>query len=318
MQLRTIAPIEYARAVLPLSAPLWSGRRDLDTYVEQTVAIARSRYGKRFYRTVGLFDGSALVSSCKRYERIVRVERRRLRAVGFGAVYTPDGLRGRGYASAMLAMSLDDARARGFDAAYLFSDIRPHFYEQLGFRRQPSRTLFLRADVLPKSRIVLSRLTEDDWPQIVRCFNARDRRRPWSFARTPLVWNWIRTRIEHGSEHARGAPAHFVVRANGQVRAYVLGVRVPETDSYVLDEVGCASHDASLVPALLRGAAGDLGKISGWLPPDGVRSLLPRGRVRDRRVAIFMIAPLSPEGKRWCALSERESDADGVWAADHV
>jgi GNAT superfamily N-acetyltransferase len=319
MQLRVVAPSEYARLVLPLSAQMWAGRRDLQTYVSQTLEIARGRYGLRSYRTIGLYEGSALLASCKRYERIVRVGRQRLHVVGIGAVFTPTPLRGRGYASAMLGMALDSARSSGADAIYLFSDIRPHFYEQLGFRLQPSRTLTLRADALPKSRIEIARFEERDWPCVQRCFSLLDRARPWSLVRTPLAWDWVRTRLAHGSEHVRGAAANFVVRWKGGVRAYVIGTRDPERDTYVLDEFGFAgTAGAALIPPLLRSAAGDLRRITGWLPPDGTRHLLPRGTVRDRRVAIFMIAPLTALGRKWCVLSESASPSDGVWSTDHV
>jgi GNAT superfamily N-acetyltransferase len=319
MQLRMIAPEAYARLVLPLSADLWAGRRDLQTYIAQTSEIARGKYGRRFYRTIGLYDGNTLTASCKRYERTIRMGKERLRVVGVGAVYTPEALRGRGYASAMLGTVLDESRRHGCDAVYLFSDIRPRFYEEIGFRLQPSRTIRLRADSLERSRIEISRLEEGDWRGVQRCFALIDRTRAWSFARTPLAWDWVRTRLLHGSEHARGATANFVVRDRGIVHAYVLGARVPQEDRYIVDEFGFAgAAGATILPALLRGAAGDLRRIEGWLPPDGARSLLPRGTVRRRRTAIFMIAPLTAKGRRWCRLSERETAADGVWATDHI
>ncbi|HEY9084702.1 MAG TPA: GNAT family N-acetyltransferase [Candidatus Tyrphobacter sp.] len=320
MDLRAISPMEYARLVLPLSAKLWAGRRNLDTYVTQTLEIAQSGYGRRYYRTLGLYDDDgALTSSCKRYERTVRLGARRLRVCGVGAVFTPEPLRGRGYATAMLGMLLDAARADGYDAVYLFSDIRPRFYEELGFRLQPSRVVTLRADDLAAGRVQIARLEERDWDGIRRCFSMLDRTRAWSFTRTPLVWEWIRMRLRHGSEHTRGADAHFVVRNGRGAFAYAFGMRIPERDTYALDEFGFAGNGAdALVPALLRGAAGDLRRISGWLPPDGARRLLPRSLLRERRNAIFMIAPLSELGKRWCALSERPSPADGVWSTDHV
>src|ERR1700677_2082761 len=89
MRLREIAPEVYARDVLPLTAPLWAGRRTFDVYVEQTLETARSGYGRRHYRTIGLFDGAVLVASFKRYERLIRDGERQLPAIGFGAVYTP-------------------------------------------------------------------------------------------------------------------------------------------------------------------------------------------------------------------------------------
>ncbi len=319
MELRTIPPAQYARLVLPLSAALWAGRRNMAMYTEQTLQIAASPYGKRSYRTVGLYDGSALLASCKRYERSVRVGAGRLRTFGIGAVFTPEPLRGRGYASAMIGMLLDAARDARYDAAFLFSDIRPKFYEELGFRLQLSRTIALRTDALERARIEIARLEEGDWNDVQRLFSGLDRARTWGFARTPLVWDWVRMRLRHGSEHVRGAEANFVMRDRGTVRAYVFGMRVPERDTYVVDEFGYAGERwAETVPLVLRGAAGDLRRITGWLPPDGARELLPRGTVRDRKDAIFMIAPISAAGKRWCALSERASDSDGVWATDHV
>lgn len=305
--------------MLPLTAKLWAGRRRMETYIAQTIEIAESPFGKRSYRTFGLFDGDVLTASCKRYERAVRLGAGRLRTFGLGAVFTPEPLRGRGYASAMIAMLLDAGRDAGYDAAFLYSDIRPQFYEALGFRRQPSRTISLRTDALTKQRVEIGRLEDRDWPGVRRAFGSLERARTWCFARTPLVWSWVEMRVRHGSEHARGGEAHFVVRNRAGVRAYVLGVRVPERDAYVVDEFGIASErDAEIVPPLLRGAAGDLRRIAGWLPPDGARALLPRGSVRDRKDGVFMIAPLTRAGRQWCALSERDSDGDGTWATDHL
>jgi GNAT superfamily N-acetyltransferase len=319
VQLRAISPSEYARAVLPHSASLWAGRRSAATYVAQTLEIAGSAYGKRYYRTIGLYDGDRLTASCKRYERSVRVGAAKLRVFGLGAVFTPEALRGRGYASAMIGMLLDGGRDAGFDAAFLFSDIRPAFYEDLGFRVQPSRSVTLRTDALAKQRIEIARLEDTDWNGIRTAFSSLDRTRTWSFTRTPLVWDWIRMRLRHESEHARGAEANFVVRERGTVRAYVLGVRVPERDTYVFDEFGFSGErGAHAIPLLLRGAAGDLRRIGGWLPPHEARGLLPHGSVRERRDAVFMIAPLSDAGVRWCRLASRASDADGVWATDHI
>ena len=66
MRLLEIPAERYARDVLPLTAPLWAGRRTFDEYVAQTLELARSRYGRRHYRTIGLYDGKRLVASFKR------------------------------------------------------------------------------------------------------------------------------------------------------------------------------------------------------------------------------------------------------------
>lgn len=309
----------YAREVLPLTAELWAGRRDFERYVAQTIEIAQSGYGRRHYRTMGLYDGTTLLSSFKRYERSIHMGSQRLRAFGIGAVYTPAELRGRGYASAMLAMALDRARDEGYDAAYLFSDIRPQFYEEIGFTALPSRALSMRADGLPSDRIEVGRLEESDWSAIRRCFELGDRTRPWAFVRTPLVWELIRLRIRQGSEHPIGVQTNLVVRRGRAIAAYVIGVRALEHDAYLLDEFGFADAEAArLVAPLLRSAAGDLHRIAGWLPPQFARERLPRASVRRRTDAVFMGAGLSNSGKTWLQLAAGPSSGDGVWSTDHI
>ena len=319
MRLLEIPPDAYAQTVLPTTAKLWAGRRDLDAYVSQTLEIAGSAYGRRHYRTIGFYDGKQMVASFKRYERILRFGTMRLRCIGVAAVFTPPEYRGRGYASAMLAMLLDRARADGEDVVYLFSDIRPQFYADLGFATLPSRAISLRADGLPKHRVEVTRLEDSDWSGVRRCFELGERRRSWGLIRTPLVWDWIRLRTRHGSEHTTGTAAHLVVRRGRGIAAYVMGVRAPEHDAYLLDEYGFADDAAAaLVPSLLRGAAGDLRRVVGWLPPDGARDVLPRGSVRKRKDAIFMAAALTSNATRWLEMASQASSSDGIWSTDHV
>ena len=309
----------YAREVLPLTAEVWAGARDFERYVSQNLEIAQSGYGRRHFRTMGLSDGTALLSSFKRYERAIHMGPQRVRAFGIGAVYTPPELRGRGYASAMIAMAMDRARTDGYDVAYLFSDIRPQFYEELGFMQFPSRAISLRADSLPGDRIEVQRLEEHDWSGVRRCFELRDRARSWAFVRTPLVWELVRLRIRQASEHGSGIQTNLVVRRGRGIAAYVLGRRAPEHDAYLLDEFGFADAQAAgLAGPLLRSAAGDLRRIAGWLPPDFARERLPRASVRRRNDAIFMAAALSPVGKTWLQHASASSSGDGVWSTDHI
>ena len=319
MKLKEIAPEAYARDVLPLTAGLWAGPRDIATYVSQTLAIARSGYGRRHYRTVGLFDGTVTVSSFKRYERVVHDGPRRLHAIGIGAVYTPEEFRGRGYASVMLGLALDRAKADGCDVAYLFSDIQPQFYEPFGFRTLASRELSLRADTLGKRRLEVVRLEESDWSGVRRCFELCSHLQPFGFTRTPLVWEWLRLRMAQFSEHKNRQQTNLVARRGRGIAAYVLGVRAPERDAYLVDEYGFADAEAAaLIPALLRAAAGDLRRVTGWLPPMGARELLPRGSVRKRKTATLMAAPLTSDGKRLLEAAQQPSSADFCWTMDHI
>lgn len=320
LRLRDLEPARYAAEVLPETAPLWAGRRDFSTYVAQITEIARCPYGRRYYRTVGLFDGGRLVASFKRYQRGAHVGKQRLRAVGIGAVFTPADYRGRGYATAMLASELDRARADGFDVAYLFSDIGPSLYAQIGFEELPSREFSLASDRLPSLRLQPSPLCERDWAAVRRCFDLGERRRIAGLTRTPLVWQWIALRARHGSERAGGQETNLVVRRRGgAIAAYVLGERNPARDAYVLEEYGFADDRAGeTIPALLRAAAGDLRRIVGWVPPSGARRWLSHVQGRRRRRAIAMAAPLSARGVAFVRALSPATDGDPFWRDDHV
>ncbi|MFN2528859.1 MAG: GNAT family N-acetyltransferase [Candidatus Baltobacteraceae bacterium] len=319
MKLKPIPFEAYAREVLPLTASLWAGHRDFDTYVAQTRQNAESGYGKKFYQTIGLFDGTELVASCKRYDRTFHLGDQEVAGLGFGAVFTPTGHRGRGYASAMLAMMLDEARNRGLHLGYLFSDIHPAFYKQLGFVEFPSRAISLRADSLARSRITVANIETADWTGVRKCFETGAAERVWGFTRSPLVWHWIRLRLKHSAQIQNAEGVNLVMRKGKRVIAYVLGQRDVAHDVFIVDEYGFADLEGrSKIPALLRSAAGDLRRIAGWLPPQGARELLPRGSVRKRKDAILMMAPLSPLGKKLVEKATMTAAVDGVWSTDHI
>ena len=54
--------------------------------------------------------------------------------VGIGSIATPPDLRGQGFASTLVRRLVAEVEARDADAIFfLYSDIRPAFYEKLGF-----------------------------------------------------------------------------------------------------------------------------------------------------------------------------------------
>ena len=307
------------RDVLPHSSALWAGARSSDEYAAEFRATANSGWGKRRFRTLGLRVGGELVASCKRYERVLRCGVRTYKAAGIGAVFTPDALRGRGYATALLGALLDAERDAGTDLAYLFSDIHPAFYQRLGFIALPSRTIALRAATLSAERIEVAALGDADATAVRRLFGALDARRPFAFARTPLDWEWQRLRAasrEHAAQLVR-----LGVRRGRALAAYVIGRRIPAADAFAVDELAFArDDDAALIAPLLRAGAGDLRSIRGWLPPAVARDALPRGAVRARKDAIAMVLPLSaPFRAAYRAhATDRRDNADPCWSTDHI
>jgi len=319
IQLDVVAPDDYVRDVLPHSSALWAGARSFDEYAAEFLATANSGWGKRRFRTLGLRVGGELVASCKRYERVLRCGARTYRAAGIGAVFTPDALRGRGYATALLGAILDAERNGGTDLAYLFSDIHPAFYERLGFVSLPSRSIALRADLLNAGRVEVAVLGDRDQPAMRRVFAALDARRPFAFVRTPLDWEWQRLRAA-SREHS-GGTVRLGVRRGRSLAAYVSGRRIPASDAVVVDEFAFArDEDRPLIASLLRAAAGDLRTVRGWLPPAVARDGIPRGAVRPRTDAIAMAIPLSAAFR--AALHDRGTPererADPCWSSDHI
>jgi hypothetical protein len=321
VQLIPIAPDEYARVVLPQTYALWGNGRTYEAYVSDFLKVASSRYGRRRKHTIGVWDGGTLGATCKLYSRELHWGERSMRAVGIGAVHTPDALRGRGYATVMLGSLLDAEAAAGTDVAYLFSDIRPEFYARLGFARLPSRIVTVRATSLAWTPIGAVPMDDADWPLVRRCFDALEARRAWGFKRTPIVWEWIR--LMWAPRPQRGVqPVNLLVRGGRGIHAYVFGRRIAGADTFVVDELGFADGEQrDVVAALLRAAAGDLARVSGWLPPEPARDALPRGSVRARRTAIFMLVPLSALARSWWkthGAALLASPADPIWSTDHI
>lgn len=316
----TLSAEEYVREVLPESQAVWAGARTFTEYVDEFRATASSSWGQRRFRTLGLRIGGELVASCKRYDRVLRCGARMYRAVGIGAVFTPEPLRGRGYATALLGALLDAERDAGSDLAYLFSDIHPAFYERLGFVALPSRTIALRADTLSAARIEIATLDARDATAIRRVFEQLESRRPFAFKRTPLDWEW--QRLRNGSREHLAALTWLGVRRGRSLLAYVAGRRIPSADAFVLDEFAfAAEEDARCVAPLLRAAAGDLRRIRGWLPPEIARDALAAGAVRRRRDAIAMLIPIGAAFRAaWHDTAQRiiASRADPCWSTDHI
>jgi hypothetical protein len=321
VQITPIAAADYARTVLPATFELWGAGRTYEAYVADFFSVANSRLVRRRKHTVGLYEAGMLATSCKLYGRELHWGERTMRAVGIGAVFTPAPLRGRGYAIAMLGALLDAEVAAGTDLAFLFSDIQPLFYERLGFARLPSRLVTVRATSLPGRPTGSVPLADADWPLVRRCFDELDAQRAWGFTRTPVVWEWIRAKWTPRPE--RGVQAvQLIVKRGRTAHAYVLGRRVVAANAFVVDEYGYSGDGGrETVTALLRAAAGDLARVSGWLPPLPARDALPRGSVRARPNAILMVAPLSSLARSWWRLHGPDiaaASADAVWSADHV
>jgi predicted acetyltransferase len=315
----TLSVDEYGRDIMPYSHVNWGGERSLEQHLEDVRAIAESRFGRQRKHLIGLHDGDRITATLKLYARTMLFGERTLRASGFGAVFTPPHMRGRGYATMLVAALLDAERTGGRDFAFLYSDIGTAFYEMLGFVPLPSRSLVFPVSALTPGRADMNVLQEEDWKGVAACANALARRQPYAFTRPPAVWEWFQLRWSQRST-TMTQPVQLVSRRRDRIRAYVLGRRDPANDCFMIDDFGFTDEaSVQTLHHLISAGAGDLRRIRGWLPPAIARAALPRGTVGLRKHGILMAAPLSPAGREWVALAaKRGQPHDPVWNADYV
>lgn len=150
-ELRELTPEErthYFRGV----QDIWGGGLEEDKFVAFQRRLAAAPEAKGRYRMFGLFPRGeeTLLSGMKAYEFEGAFRGAALRILGIGAVFTPSRLRKRGHAARMLHLAMEHFAAGGADAALLFSDIGPSYYERLGFYAVESGEAVVDAQVLPR------------------------------------------------------------------------------------------------------------------------------------------------------------------------
>ncbi len=102
-------------------------RRRLASHQHQRATWFAGLEGDELVASLGAYPYEIFVPGC---------ERRKARV--FGAVFTPEQQRGRGYASQLLREVMGYYEAEGVKDFFLYSDIGTSFYEKLGFVALPS------------------------------------------------------------------------------------------------------------------------------------------------------------------------------------
>jgi len=280
---------EYFRGV----QPIWGGGLNPDRFVAFQRRLADSREAGDRYRLFGLFEGDRLLSAMKAYDLGGTCAGRPLRIFGIGAVYTPPALRRRGHARRMLELALADHRARGYDAAILFSDIGGAYYERLGFRALQSEECTAEVDELPRGGTA-SPARPGDEELLARVFaGARAADRELALARDGWVLSFQLRRLRELAK-ARGMVEPewgiHIEQPGGEAAAMLRlsreAVDVLDagwTDDSLRDQLLAALRDF-----LLRSGRG---RLRLW-PAQQLRGLF---RSRPRATAIAMVAPLRPD-----------------------
>ena len=124
--------------ILDLTYPVWNEGLTRAAYGQWNIAQTKTPWGRTHLHRFALVDDSGnLLASAKRYRHDLRLDGRDGWMAGFGAVFTPESVRGRGHATRLLEILIERERADGALLASLFSEIGADFYANLGFRTVP-------------------------------------------------------------------------------------------------------------------------------------------------------------------------------------
>jgi GNAT superfamily N-acetyltransferase len=124
--------------ILDNTYPVWNDGLTRAAYGQWNNAQMKTPWGRQNLQRFALLDDSGrLLASAKRYKLDVRLDGRDGWMAGIGAVFTPEPLRGRGHATAIIQTIVERERSAGALLASLFSEIGAGFYERLGFRPVP-------------------------------------------------------------------------------------------------------------------------------------------------------------------------------------
>jgi len=158
---------ETLETILDESFGIWGDGLTRAAYGRFNAAQLRTPWGRTHLRRLALVDGGRLLSSAKRYDLAGRLDGRRVRILGIGAVFTPRAERGRGHAPALIRRMIQEAADEGVELALLFSEIGAPYYEQLGFRTVPTGDLLLQIGTKAGAPAMLVRAGEErDYAEI--------------------------------------------------------------------------------------------------------------------------------------------------------
>lgn len=310
---------EQINSVLADTHDLWGeGAQLIDR--QQAFHFYCDTLGSKRLNMVGFVeDDSCVVASLKRYHFSLcsgRDPELRLRVLGIGAVFTHPQWRRRGLAAELLRGVLAQAQSEGYDAAMLYSDIDPGFYEALGFQQAPAWVWHADAAALfPSARplnvrqaqrqesLQLLQYWEQSWPASGW----------WRFDRNIDQWPLLRTLNTEPDDY-------ILFDDTGRACGYLAlnftgsGVRVGEW--------ACAEHERlALMPrvwATVRSLAPLAARVMTWHRPDDAQYLekiQPGLFVQSRRAAeIPMFAPLS-ERFDW---HDKHGEASYFGIFDHI
>jgi GNAT superfamily N-acetyltransferase len=270
---------------------LWGGGLAEEAFVAFQRRLASSPEAAGRYRMFGLFPrgGGVLLSGVKAYDLAGAFEGAPLRILGIGAVFTPPGLRGRGYAARMLNAALARFGDEGADAALLFSDIGAEYYRRLGFHALQSAECFAEGHQLPRSNGYRTAVAADEEP-MCRLFELARGRERLSLSRDGWTLRFQLRRLRELSRARNLGEPEWGVMVEGASGEAAAMVRLSREAVDVLDAAWTSDGACERLLGGLRDLLVRAGRprLRLW-PASQLRGRYAEG---PRTGAIAMIAPL--------------------------
>jgi predicted N-acetyltransferase YhbS len=314
-------------ALLPSHHNRWGAEIAIEEYRACLLERAEHGWARRHVRNLVLRSAEGGYLSSLRLHAVRGLQQdRKIRLGGIGEVLTPEDLRGKGYASRLVGMTLELLEREGVDGAYLFSDIDPRFYARFGFVVMSSGHVDLPLHRIPDARpegCEIRPRQAADWEGIRRIHHMAGAGEPFWLARDDDQWGYLLGRwplwARHDADY-RLAELDCVALRGGRIVGYALAIGELAERTMRLLEFGMERTDSEVLFELLahlRRRGTDLGCAQFVAPhPPGVsgaafREVFPSV---PRREGIFMLASLSPRLDLSC-LTGRDA---GYWETDHV
>jgi predicted N-acetyltransferase YhbS len=300
---------------------LWNGGLTRQAYGRYYDAELKTAWGGAHLTRLGLVEQGQIVASAKRYLFDATLDGRAVRIAGIGAVFTNAAHRRRGAARELIERLIEREAAAGADAALLFSEIGPDYYERLGFHPLDTTDLSLLVVEDPRRGAPMTLVRGGDDRDLADIAEMnRIRAEPFRFHLTrdrDLVQYAIAKKRLHAGLAAAGVRTvqFFVAEEGASAVAYV--VILASGGKWTLAECGDRDPAGARLGAILqvliaRDPSERRAAISAWLPA-GLRppqiEVIGEAPPRD----VMMVRPLTPHG---AAAQDLARDEIFYWRGD--
>ena len=271
---------------------LWGGGISLDEYLQRRL---KSVQHNRAAWYVGCIDGR-VVTSLGCYPNLMRMHGEVLPAIAIGAVYTLSEYRGRHYAPQLIEHVERVQNSRGTLISLLYSDIKPSYYERLGYsvcagweaKFETAKTIksleTTEAAANPAELVRRSRQEcSNTFKEMYESYHAQF---PVSIARDASYWEYLMAK-DTGDEY-------FQLRDKSEKPIGYVRLRAAE-QTVLIRDFALADRTGGDLGALLQGvvrlaSTRGIANVGGWLPDQpAVREL---GAVEQRPIEITMLKSL--------------------------